>query len=113
MLEHLGLVGVSWRQDGSEALAEFALQQERAAELERQGEEIARLKAEASSSEAAKMKLDAALEQYGWAQKIFEERQDNLTFACEIPVRIDARIFALGKTISELIKSGEGDLPAP
>ena len=25
MLEHLGLVGVSWRQDGSEALAQFAL----------------------------------------------------------------------------------------
>jgi len=33
MLEHLGLVGVSWRQGGSEALAEFALHQERAAEL--------------------------------------------------------------------------------
>jgi glutamyl-tRNA reductase len=32
VLEHLGLVGVSWRQDGSEALAEFALQQEHAAE---------------------------------------------------------------------------------
>jgi glutamyl-tRNA reductase len=32
MLEHLGLVGVSWRQGGSEALAEFALHQERAAE---------------------------------------------------------------------------------
>jgi glutamyl-tRNA reductase len=31
LLEHLGLVGVSWRQSGSEALAEFALQQERAA----------------------------------------------------------------------------------
>ncbi|HJR69263.1 MAG TPA: hypothetical protein VKA43_04430 [Gammaproteobacteria bacterium] len=31
MLEHLGLVGVSWRQNGSEALAEFALDQERAA----------------------------------------------------------------------------------
>lgn len=31
MLEHLGLVGVSWRQDGSEALAEFALHQEQAA----------------------------------------------------------------------------------
>jgi glutamyl-tRNA reductase len=31
LLEHLGLVGVSWRQGGSEALAEFALQQERAA----------------------------------------------------------------------------------
>ncbi len=30
MLEQLGLVGVSWRQGGSEALAEFALQQERA-----------------------------------------------------------------------------------
>ena len=30
MLEHLGLVGVSWRQGGSEALAEFALAQEHA-----------------------------------------------------------------------------------
>jgi glutamyl-tRNA reductase len=30
LLEHLGLVGVSWRQDGSEALAEFALDEERA-----------------------------------------------------------------------------------
>ena len=30
MLEHLGLVGVSWRQGGSEALAEFALPQEHA-----------------------------------------------------------------------------------
>jgi len=31
VLEHLGLVGVSWRQGGSEALGEFALQQEQAA----------------------------------------------------------------------------------
>jgi glutamyl-tRNA reductase len=31
LLEHLGLVGVSWRQDGSEALAEFALHQEQLA----------------------------------------------------------------------------------
>ena len=30
VLEHLGLIGVSWRQGGSEALAEFALDQERA-----------------------------------------------------------------------------------
>jgi hypothetical protein len=88
-------------------------QQERAAELERQGEEIAHLKAEASSNEAAKAKLDAALEQFVWAQKIFEERQESLTFACELPVRIDARIFALGKATSELMKGGEGDVSAP
>jgi glutamyl-tRNA reductase len=31
VLEHLGLIGVSWRQGGSEALAEFALNQDRAA----------------------------------------------------------------------------------
>jgi glutamyl-tRNA reductase len=30
LLEHLGLIGVSWRQGGSEALAEFALNHERA-----------------------------------------------------------------------------------
>jgi glutamyl-tRNA reductase len=35
LLEQLGLIGVSWRQGGSEALAEYALQQERAgAELQ-------------------------------------------------------------------------------
>ena len=33
MLEHLGLIGVSWRQGGSEALADFALPAERAAAL--------------------------------------------------------------------------------
>jgi glutamyl-tRNA reductase len=33
VLEHLGLIGISWRQGGSEALAEFALHQDRAAEL--------------------------------------------------------------------------------
>ena len=32
MLERLGLIGVSWRQGGSEALAEFALAPETAAE---------------------------------------------------------------------------------
>lgn len=88
-------------------------QQQRAAELEQQGEKIAHLKIEASSDEAAKTRLDAALEQFAWAQKIFEERQESLTFACEVPVRIDARIFELGKAISELIKGGEGDVPAP
>jgi glutamyl-tRNA reductase len=31
VLEHLGLIGVSWRQGGSEALAEFALHQEQVA----------------------------------------------------------------------------------
>jgi hypothetical protein len=88
-------------------------QRQRAAELERQGEEIAHLKIAALSDEAAKTKLDAALEQFTWAQKIFDERQASLIFACEVPVRIDARIFELGKAISELMNSGEGDGPAP
>jgi hypothetical protein len=88
-------------------------QQQLAAALEQQGEEIAHLKIEASSNEAAKTKLDAALEQFAWAQKIFEERQEALTFACEVPVRIDARIFELGKAISDLMKGGEGNDSAP
>lgn len=88
-------------------------QQQRATELEQQGEEIAHLKIAASSDEAAKAKLDAALEQFAWAQKIFEERQESLTFACEVPVRIDARIFEIGKAVSELMKGGEGDVSAP
>jgi glutamyl-tRNA reductase len=33
VLEHLGSIGVSWRQGGSEALAQFALPSERAAEM--------------------------------------------------------------------------------
>lgn len=87
-------------------------QQQRAAELEQQGVEIAHLKLAAPSDDAAKTKLNAALEQYAWAQKIFEERQESLTFACEVPVRIDARIFELGKAISEQMKNGQGDVSA-
>jgi glutamyl-tRNA reductase len=41
LLEQLGLVGVSWRQGGSEGLAEFALQQEQvAADLQRFAERL-------------------------------------------------------------------------
>ena len=82
-------------------------QQARAEELEREGLEIIRLKARAPS-EGASSQLDAAIEHHRWAQKIFQARQDNLTIACEVPVRIDQRIFELGKAIGERLKTASG-----
>jgi hypothetical protein len=80
-------------------------QRERAVELERQGVEIAGLKERAASDEKAASDLQEARTRFDWAQRIFQERQNSLPFACEVPVRIDQRIFTLGKSIAALLKN--------
>jgi len=80
-------------------------QRERSAELERQGEEIAKLEEKAGSDEKAAAELQEAQTRFDWAQRIFQERQNNIPIACEVPVKIDERIFMLGKSIRGLMKS--------
>ena len=43
--------------------------------------------------------IDALQEKYDWNARVFKERQDNIPLACEIPVEIEQRAFALGRTI--------------
>jgi hypothetical protein len=78
-------------------------QRERAAEIERLGTEVANLEEQAESAAVPPAALEEARTRFDMAQRIFDERQSNIPLACEVPVRIDQRIFTLGKAIDELI----------
>ncbi len=42
---------------------------------------------------------DAEAQQLQWDTRLFDERRQNLTFACESPVLIEQRLFALARVI--------------
>lgn len=73
-------------------------QKSRADELERQSSEIVKLK-ELAKDDASRKKLDEAEEKYKWDTRVFQERQQNIPLACEIPTMIEQRAFELGREI--------------
>jgi hypothetical protein len=77
----------------------------RSAELERQGTEIAKLEQQAPSDEKAATDLATAQEHFQWAQRIFQERQQSIPLACELPVLIEERLYELAKSIRGLMKA--------
>jgi hypothetical protein len=79
-------------------------QRARAEELERQGVAITKLRERAETDETAKAELAKAEELYAWDSRIFQERQQSLPLACEIPVMIDQRVFDLGREIRRHMK---------
>lgn len=80
-------------------------QKERAKELERQSTEIARLEGEAKSNESVANQLADALEKFSWAQRIFQERQSSIPLACEVPVLIEERLYAVTRAIRNNMSS--------
>jgi hypothetical protein len=74
-------------------------QRARAAEIEKQGEAIRKLKEKANDDEKKRAELADAEERYRWDVRIFTERQQSLPLACEVPVLIEQRLFALAREI--------------
>jgi hypothetical protein len=74
-------------------------QKARAAEIERQGAALRQLRERAASDDKARAELAAAEERYNWDVRVFTERQQSLPLACEVPVLIEQRLFALGREI--------------
>ena len=74
-------------------------QKARAAEIERQGAALRQLRERAANDDQARAELAAAQEQYNWDVRVFTERQQSLPLACEVPVLIEQRLFALGREI--------------
>jgi hypothetical protein len=77
----------------------------RSSELERQSTEIAKLEKQASSDEKAATELATAQAHFQWAQRIFQERQLSIPLACELPVLIEERLYALARSIRGLMKA--------
>ena len=75
-----------------------------------QTELAARLRKEASELDALRAKpeadvkdVDAQTQRLTWETRIFEERVQSLTYVCEVPTLIEQRLFALAKTIAEVL----------
>ncbi len=81
-------------------------QKGRAAELEREGQKLAE-KGIAATDELlpTEIKLTPEQQEYNWNARIFQERQQNLTMACEIPTLIEQRAYEIGRLIRAQMKS--------
>lgn len=77
-------------------------QRDRAADIETQGTALGELQtkvdADANDTKAA-ADLAAAQDKFDWASRIFQERQNNIPVACEIPVLYEQRIYEVAKLI--------------
>ena len=52
---------------------------------------------------AGEMAVAKAQEAFDWETRIFQERQQSIPIACEIPVIIETRLYDLVKTIRPLM----------
>jgi hypothetical protein len=71
----------------------------------------ARLRKEASEVDSLRDKPDADASEIAartdrltWETRIFEERVQSLTYVCEVPTLIEQRLYALAKTVNEVMK---------
>jgi len=82
-------------------------QKARAAELEREGQKLAE-KGLAATDELLPTEtnnLSPEQLEYNWNARIFQERQLNLTMACEVPTLIEQRAYEIARLIREQMKS--------
>lgn len=81
-------------------------QKARAAELEREGQKLAEKGlAAAEQLLPTETKLSPEQQEYNWNARIFQERQQNLTLACEIPGLIEQRAYEIARLIRAQMKS--------
>jgi hypothetical protein len=71
----------------------------------------ARLRNEASEVDALRNQPNADANEIAvradkltWETRIFEERVQSLTYVCEVPTLIEQRLYALAKTVAEVMK---------
>lgn len=76
----------------------------------KQTELAERLRKEASDVDALRGKPDADVneiaaqtERLTWETRVFEERVQSLTYVCEVPTLIEQRLYALAKTVGEVM----------
>jgi hypothetical protein len=63
--------------------------------------EIAELRQLQDASDHDQSKLDELANRIEWDTRIFEDRRKTIAYACEVPVLIEQRLFALARTIQQ------------
>ncbi len=65
--------------------------------------EIAELRELQDAADHDQSKLDELANQVTWDTRIFEDRRKTISYACELPVLIEQRLFALARIIEQAI----------
>lgn len=71
----------------------------RSRKLEQEGIELAELHRKAEADPALTSQLLEAQQRYDWDARVFQERQQNMPLACEIPVLMESRVFAIAQAV--------------
>ena len=66
--------------------------------------EIAELRALQDAPDRDQGRLDELANRIDWDTRIFEERRKTISYACEVPVLIEQRLFALARAIQQSIE---------
>ena len=75
----------------------------RARKLEDEGIALSEQQKKAGSGADSSAAVSDAQQRYDWDARVFQERQQNIPIACEIPVLIEQRAFALAQAIRALM----------
>ncbi len=82
----------------------FKAQAKRAIKIEDMGIALSKLEPEDDANKEAKENYNKAKTDYDWASRIFQERQNNMPLACEVPVLIDQHLFQVAQLIRQSMK---------
>jgi hypothetical protein len=66
--------------------------------------EEAKLVSQSPKTDTEKQRLSQLSEEVAWDTRVYEEREQSLTYVCETAVLLEQRLFQIGRHISELIK---------
>ena len=78
-----------------------ARQKELAATLRQDTE---KLRAMQSATDADAGEVDQMEQRVTWEGRVFQDRRQALSYACDVPAKIEQRLFAIARTIQETLK---------
>jgi hypothetical protein len=76
-------------------------QKELAENLRADNEKLSAMHQDASADPAAVNKLT---QQVTWEAQVFQDRREALGYACDVPAAIEQRLFALARTIQQVVE---------
>jgi hypothetical protein len=76
-------------------------QKELAAELRNDNEKLRMMQADPNSDAGA---MNQLIQKVTWEAQVFQDRRQALSYACDVPAKIEQRLFALARTIQESLQ---------
>jgi hypothetical protein len=76
-------------------------QKELAAELRNDNEKLRIMQADSKSDAGA---MNQLIQKVTWEAQVFQDRRQALSYACDVPAKIEQRLFALARTVEEALQ---------